>query len=390
MGELRIAARVRNSEVLASVKAAAATYRAHLIQWNDAFSADSNLKGADLVVLEAANSNTALHELQAAKEACPKAEIVVLAGAATSPEDMRRLFRAGARDVLGLPIAHDQLMSVLAEAIGPGRMSDNGAQVLGVIKASGGVGATTLAVNIAGYFANPPRIKKTDAQAPIKVAVLDFDLQFGSVALAMDLNPRKTIADILRTPKRLDSLFLDSVLERHRSCVNVLAAPPGLTPLDAMDGDIATSIVNVAAASHDLVIIEHPTGLTDWSGVLLRRADHLLLVSSPTVRSVSGARRILDAAADLKVEPSCWAMAFNRLASVLDGKDAIDQARRALNTSVLGALNEDESVQDAGERGRLIWDHAPNSRFTKDLRAMCGAINEKLVATSPPQRLPVR
>lgn len=378
MSELRIAARVRDAELLAGVKNAAATYRARLIQWTDALGADANLQDADLVVLEAANSNTAIDDFNIAKGTCPKAEIIIFAPSAATPEDIRRLFRAGARDVLGMPVVQDQLMSALGDAIGPGPMGDSNGFVLGVTKAAGGVGATTVAINLAGHFANPPRAKHGAGPAPLRVAIIDFDVQFGAAALALDIAPRKDLTEILRAPKRLDAHFLEGVLERHRSGVRLLAAPQTAIPLEAVDSGVAASIVNIAASTHDIVILELPVAMTDWTGALLRRADHLLLVSSVAVRSVAGARRMLDAAADLNVEPSRWSLAFNRLNNILDGKDVIDQAKRVLGAPVIGAFAEDAAVRAAGDRGRMIWEAAPNTRFAKDMRPFCAEIVKKL------------
>ena len=392
MSELRIAARVRDPDLLAGVKTAAATYRARLIHWTDALSSDPHLKEADLVVLEAANSNSAFDEFNSAKSACPRAEIVIFAPPAATPDDVRRLFRAGAKDVLGLPVAQEQLMSILSEALGPGPMGDSNGFVLAVAKSAGGVGATTLAVNVAGHFANPPRGKRGDRLDPLRVALLDLDIQFGASALALDVQPRKDVTEVLRSPKRLDAHFLDGVLERHRSGVRVLAAPQTAIPLDAIDSAVATSIVNVAASTHDIVIVELPMAMTDWTGALLRRADHVLLVSSAAVRGIAGARRILDAATDLNVDLSHWSLCFNRLNSVLDGNDIIDQAKRVLGVPVFGALGEDAAVRVAGDRGRMIWETAPTTRFAKDMRPLCVEITQMLEARAYPhtQRLPAR
>lgn len=390
MSELRIAARVRDADLLAGVKNAAATYRARLIHWTDTVGADANLQDADLVLLEAANSNTAIDDFNIAKGACPKAEIIIFSSSAPAPEDIRRLFRAGARDVLGLPVAQDQLLSALGDAIGPGAMSDSGGFVLGVAKAAGGVGATTIAVNLATHFANPPRGKRGERAHPLRVAIIDFDVQFGAAALALDIAPRKDLTEILRAPKRLDAHFFEGVLERHRSGVRLLAAPQTAIPLEAVDTNVAQAIVNVAASTHDLVILELPMAMTDWTGALLRRADHLLLVSSVAVRSVAGARRMLDAAADLNVDTSRWSLAFNRLNSLLDGKDVIDQAKRVLGAPVVAALGEDAAVRAACDRGRVIWDAAPNARFAKDMRPLCAEMAQRLDVRANPQRMPVR
>ena len=318
-------------------------------------------------ILEATTRDSALRDFEAARGACPRASVIIVATAATTPEDVRAFFRAGATDVIAAPASQEKLLATVAENLGPQVTSDSKATVIGFVRAAGGVGATTLASNIAGHFVNP-RGKRADQLEPLAVALLDFDLQFGDAALALDITPRADITDILRSPKRLDAHFLNGVLERHRTGVNLLAAPQKVVPLDAIDAEVALSIVNVAAATHDLVVLELPAAWTDWTGALLRRADHLILVSSAAVRGVAGARRVLDAAAEMNVEAGRWSLVFNRLSGVLDGNDIIDQARRSLGPQVLASIAEDPAVRVAADRGRLIWETAPNSRFAKDLR----------------------
>lgn len=391
MAEARIAARLEDASLLAGVKAAASAARARLVHWTGPIANDSNLKDSHVVVLETTAPEMALQELQAAKKACPNAQFIVLASASATPEDVRRLFRAGARDVLAPPVTNDQIMSALSEAIGPLDNGEARGAVLGIVKASGGVGATTLAVNIAGYFANPPQGKKEPRPDPVRVAILDFDLQFGDAALALDIIPRKDLTEILRTPKRFDAHFLDGVVERHRSGAHLLSAPQSIVPLEAIDASVALSIVDVAASRYDFVILQFPAAWTDWTGALLRRAERLLLVSAPTVRGVAGARRILDAAAEMNVDPAAWSIAFNRLNSILEGGDIVDQARRSLGAKVIGTLSEDAAVRAAGDRGRLIWESAPNARFAKELRQVCGELAQALkTSEQPAQRLPAR
>jgi pilus assembly protein CpaE len=343
-------------------------------------------------MLQASSANAALREFLSAKEICPNAETIVFVGPDASPEEVRKLFRAGARDVLSMPVANEQLMSSLGEAIGPGVSGEARGFVLGVVKAAGGVGATTLAVNIAGHFASPPRTKRGDRLDPTSVAILDFDLQFGGAALALDIAARKDITEVLRNPKRLDTHFLDGVMERHRTGVRVLASPTTIVPVDAMNSDVALAIADTAARSHDLVIIEFPAAWADWTGALLRRCDHLLLTSTAAVRGVAGARRILDAAGEMNVEASRWSLVFNRLNSILDGNDIVEQARRALGPAVLGSLMEDPAVRVAGDRGRMIWETAPTTRFAKDLRPICAEIMQMVESKQYPraQRTAVR
>jgi pilus assembly protein CpaE len=366
MIEPRIAARIQTPETLSWVKGAAATHHARFVTWADGARA-SDLADTNLIVLEATARETVLRSIESVRAAAPRASVLVVASSATSPEDVRAFFRAGVADVIAAPASQEKLLEAVGENLGPQSTGDARATVVAFVRAAGGVGATTLAANIAGHFVNP-RGKRADQLEPLDVALLDFDLQFGDAALALDVTARGDITDILRTPKRLDSHFLGGVLERHRTGVNLLCAPQKVVPLDAIDAEVALSIVNVAASMHDLVVLELPAAWTDWTGALLRRADHLILVSTAAVRGVAGARRVLDAAAEMNVEAGRWSLVFNRLSSVLDGNDIIDQARRTLGPPVLATIGEDPAVRVAADRGRLIWETAPNSRFAKDMR----------------------
>ena len=102
MSQVRIAARVRDADLLAGVKTVAATYRARLVHWTDTMSGAAGLHDANLVLLETPHPGAAMQEFHAAKGACPKAEIIIFAPAAATPEDVRRLFRAGAKDARNL------------------------------------------------------------------------------------------------------------------------------------------------------------------------------------------------------------------------------------------------------------------------------------------------
>lgn len=374
MREHRIVARVQDADVLAGIKAGAATYRARFTQLDGPVSRHANTADADVIVLElSADPAQAISEFESAKAACPSARLIVVVGPKATAEDVRRLFRAGAADVLSPPFTQDQILSAMSEAIGPVANRDQQGCVVAVVKAAGGVGATTIAANLAGHFASSAG-RRANRPDPLRVVLLDLDLQFGDAALAMDLVARASVTEILRTPKRLDIHFLDGVLEHHRSGVRLLAAPPQIVPLDAADPAVALSIVDIAAQSHDLVFVELPTAWTDWTGSLLRRADQLILVSTPSVRGVAGARRVLDAAAELNVEFGRWSLVFNKLNGILDGNDMIEQARRTLGPPLLGSIAEDPAARVAADRGRLIWETAPTSRFAKDMRAVCSEI----------------
>lgn len=383
MTDRRIVARVQDADVVAGLKAGAAAYRARFTQINSGQQPKGD--SADLVVLEVgADIGQTIAEMEAAKSSFPGAGLIIIARADTRPEDVRRLFRAGASDVLSPPVTQDQLLAAMSEAIGAAANGGSRGTVVAVVKAAGGVGATTIAANMAGFMASPVG-KRGETLTPRQVALFDFDIQSGDLALALDIRPRSSVTEILKSPKRLDTHFLDGVLEKHKSGVRLLPAPPSMIPLDAIDPGVALTIIETAAQSFEVVVIDLPSAWTDWTSTVLRRADTLMLVATPTVRGVAGARRVLDAAASLDVEANRWSLVFNRTHSMLDSKDIIDRARGALKAPVIGTISEDPAAREASDRGRLIWDMAPNSRFAKDMRPMITEV-ERLREQSQPEQ----
>lgn len=381
MNERRIVARVQDAEVVAGLKAGAAAYRARFIQLTGIPGHKSD--GAELFVLEAAaDIGATLAEMEAAKAAFPGVRLIIVARSETRPEDVRRLFRSGVADVLSPPVSQEQLLGAMSEALGAA--ANGGAQgaVVAFVKAAGGVGATSLAANIGGFFASPSA-RRGEQLKSRQTALLDFELQFGDAGLALDIRPRGTITEILRNPKRLDAHFLEGLLEKHRSGLKLLAAPSTMVPLDAMDAATALRIVETAAQQLELVLVDMPAAFTDWSSAILRRADHLIMVANPSVRGVAGARRVLDAAASLNVDIGRWSLVFNRAHGLLETRDVIDQARSALKVPVLAAVAEDAAAREANDRGRLIWDAAAGSRFAKDIRGMIAGLERVLDHAHP-------
>lgn len=379
--ERRIVARVQDADVVAGLKAGAAAYRARFIQLTGVSSLKQD--DAELFVLEATSDiGATLAELDAAKAAFPGVRLIVVARGDTRPEDVRRLFRAGATDVLSPPISQDQLLAAMSEALGAAANGGERGAVIAVVKAAGGVGATSIAANLGAYFASPVG-KRGEQNPPRRTALLDFDIQFGDAALALDLRPRGTITDILKNPKRLDTHFLEGLLEKHKTGLKLLPAPPAVIPLDALDSAVALSIIETAAQTHELVFLDMPYAFTDWTSTVLRRADHLLLVAGPTVRGAAGARRVLDAAASLDVDAARWSLVFNRAQGMLDTRDMIDHARSALKAQVLATISEDPAAREANDRGRTIWESANGSRFAKDLRGLAAAIERLSERTQP-------
>lgn len=221
----------------------------------------------------------------------PGIPVVATAPKATL-QDVRALMRMGVADFVPQPITRSDLQSALDHAArvhrGTGTPSDRHGQVISFLKAGGGMGATTLAVQAACALAAKAKSKDKS------VCLVDLDVQFGTVALYLDLDNRVGVADLLESPERLDSELLSSVIGQHESGVDVLAAPRDMLALDAVTPEFLATTLDKLRREYGTVILDLPPVWTPWSFKAMESSDVIVLVTQLTVAGVRQARRQLD------------------------------------------------------------------------------------------------
>ncbi|MBC6982418.1 hypothetical protein [Caulobacter sp. 17J80-11] len=331
-----------------------------------------------VLVLEVDAARTgAIEHFQAFVRALPECRIVAAARAANS-ETVRRLFRAGATDVVTAPFSADAFAASLADLF-KGETSAGGGSLIAVVKAGGGVGATLVAVNLAVLLQGGGHSKGAASKS---AALLDFDLQFGDAAAALDLQPRSTLVDILRARDRFDGRFLDGVLTPHASGLKVLAAPPTIVPSGVLDGGFAETVLHHATASHDVTVVDLPTVWSDWTLPVLRRADAVVLVARPTVSGALRARRVLDACEEARLDTPV-VFVLNGCAGPLEAIERSDRIGKSLGRPVDAALSLDAAAGRAADRGRPVVDAFPNTRLSRELRTVARKVELKLGEAGP-------
>lgn len=344
-------------------------------QVEEAASADPNTINGRAVACDALVVEIDLRSAAAAESfarlaaATPERKIIAAARNA-APEDVRRLFRAGAADVLTAPFTSAALEAALGEILHTSNSSTPVGRVITVIRGAGGVGATTVALNLAALAAQPERKGKRERKS---VAVLDLDLQFGDANVALNLQPRSTMVDVLHAEQRLDGRLLLSAMVEHSSGLRLLAAPPKLVPLDALSSDFAAKILAQSAKLHDYTFVDLPCGWSDWTLPILRRSSLLILLATPTVQGAVGAGRVLEALADAEVATPV-VLALNKLAGVVETFEKPSRIARSLSRRIDATLSFDATATRAFERGALLTEAFPNARLTRELRSLAAKL----------------
>ncbi|MEO6255885.1 MAG: pilus assembly protein CpaE [Sphingomicrobium sp.] len=206
---------------------------------------------------------------------------------------VRALVRAGAHDVIPLPLEIADLETSLAPVRDELAKTDlaniaSTTNLVNVIKSVGGVGATAIISQLATRFA------LSEARHGREACLIDLDVQFGDAAFQLGLRPKLSIMDLFDAGTRLDGMLLRSVTTQHQSGLHVVAAPPSMIPLESLTSEQVIEIIDLAKREFGTVFVDLPSNWTNWSLSLLAQSDLVLLVTELSVASLHRARRQID------------------------------------------------------------------------------------------------
>ncbi|MCV2882972.1 AAA family ATPase [Actibacterium sp. XHP0104] len=206
----------------------------------------------------------------------------------------------GVDDVLPVSISGADLHAAIDKALPrsaapvakrPGG-APGGGRIIAVAQARGGIGATTVAVNLACALAGRPHwFRKGDTS---RVALLDLDLQFGNANVLMDLEDNGAFRRMIEDGERPDAEYALGMVQRHESGVEVISAPVSVLPLNAVETDAIRALLTALQSQYDYVVVDLPRALVDWIEPVIRRADAVQVVTDLSVPSLRHAKRLID------------------------------------------------------------------------------------------------
>jgi pilus assembly protein CpaE len=239
----------------------------------------------NVIILESENdSEEILSSLDRFAEYCDAGTRVIVIGSMNDVRLYRELVRRGVSDYLISPI--DVLAAVRSvcglfsapEAKPVGR-------VIAVVGAKGGVGASTVAHNVAFSIAR---------DLTLDSVVTDLDLAFGTAGLDFNQDPPQGIAEAVFSPERVDTAFVDRLLAKCTDHLNLLAAPATLDRVYDFGADAFEAIFDSLRATVPCVVLDVPHQWSGWTKQTLVAADEILIVASPDLANLRNTKNICD------------------------------------------------------------------------------------------------
>jgi pilus assembly protein CpaE len=250
-----------------------------------AIEAYSNSSTPNVVVIETeGRDGEILTGLDSLAEVCDAGTRVVVIGRQNDVLLYRELTRRGVSDYLIAPVgALDVVRAVCGLFSAPDAKPVG--RIIAVVGAKGGVGASTVAHNLAWAIA---RDLKLDT------VVADLDLGFGTAGLDFNQDPPQGIADAVFSPDRIDTNFVDRLLSKCTDHLSLLAAPATLDRVYDFSSESFDSIFDALRATMPYVVLDVPHLWSGWTRRTLIAADDIVIVAMPDLANLRNAKNMLD------------------------------------------------------------------------------------------------
>lgn len=355
----RILAVARSSETEDEIRAAAADLEAGSVEYRVDRLADvaptifnSHVPDVLLIELGLQDPEELKHLSRLIKENEGRMAVVAT-GREMSLEDARLMMRLGVSDFVPRPMRAGDLTAAIrsaTEKLQPSMPAQSPTgSVVTFLRASGGIGATTLVVETAARFQAERKRDKP------RVCILDFDLQFGNAALSLDLTTTTGIDHVLEADGRVDDEFLAGSMVRHGSGIEVLAAPGQILPLDAMTPEMAGRIIHFARSHYDYAVIDMPFAWTAWTLDVVARSDLVVMVTELDVTSIARTRRQLDLLDGSHIEGVPVVVMLNRHRAKWSMRGRRKEAEKALGRPFDFVIGCDAATAAAArDRGLMV------------------------------------
>ncbi len=241
---------------------------------------DTDVEFPDVVIVElSGNNQETLADIKQFVEEHGEQTEVFTTFASEEIKLMPLMMRSGVRDVLPLPVSHQDLIVALSNTLArhrrsPTRAQDKKGAVMAFMSTRGGAGGPFLATNIA-YLLRTKFNRRT--------VLIDMDIQYGTTAYDLDIKSDGGVVEALRSPGRIDFVFLEALITRHSSGLDVLPAPADLSSWDGLSPKALSRLVSVLSGKYEHIVMNLPMYINDVVEQAMVLSNPIFLVTQDTI-----------------------------------------------------------------------------------------------------------
>jgi len=295
--------------------------------------------------------------------------LLVIAGN-DNHQQMRLAMQAGARDFFTDPVDSQELYKSLSRIIfDVHREQSKKGGVTAIVNAKGGSGASFIACNLAHM---------TSSLSDANVVLVDFDLQYGSQALNLDINPINSIVDALNDISKLDFDAINGYMTLHKSGLRLLSTHSEQIVLPGeVKAENAGQLLTLLISYYDQVFLDIPPQIDALFAILIERSDKVIIVIQLTLAHIRNANRLINI---LKSEFNFIAKNIHVVVNRYDGRGSssldLSQIESALQSGTIYTIaNDFNNAIQSSNLGSPIYDYAKNSPIVPALQQLLKVVN---------------
>lgn len=337
-----------------------------------------------LVVVDISQkTNISLNIISKLTTALKNIKIVVVSYDLDSDTVIRAL-RAGAREFLVKPLIENDFITSIEKMkdLILGNINDTTkCKVITTFSNKGGIGKTSIAVNLAVEIANMTKEK---------VALIDLNMQMGDITTFLNLDPSFDTTYVINNLDRIDETFLLSTLEQYnKSSLYILADPPDIEQAEFITSDDITTLINVLKNVFSYIIIDTNPGFDSKTITALDNSDLILLVSIINIPSIRNCQRCFELFKKLGYSKDKVKLIINRYMEADEIK--LEDVEEVLDHKVFFKIpNNYYTIISAINKGVPVSDAMPNSNIAKGFRQLAALLSDSYAyegkSTNPNKR----
>jgi len=310
----------------------------------------------NVIILETEGRSDILAGLDQLATVCDAGTRVVVIGSVNDAAPYRELVRRGVSDyVIGPVDTLDVVRSICSlfsasEAVAVGR-------IIAIVGAKGGVGASTVAHNVAWAIAR---------DLALDSVVIDLDLAFGTAGLDYNQDPTQGIANAVFSPDRLDTAYMDRLLSKCTEHLSLLAAPATLEQVYDFGANAFDSVFDTLRMTTPCIVLDIPHQWSGWTKRALVGADDILIVAEPDLANLRNTKNMLSLLKAARPNDRAPLYCLNQVGMPKRPEIGARGFAKTIESQPIAAIRFDPRLfGTAANNGQMIADLAAKHRTTE-------------------------
>lgn len=310
----------------------------------------------NVIVLETEPRGDILAGLDQLATVCDAGTRVVVIGKVNDVTLYRELVRRGVSDYVIAPVVTIDVVRSICGLFSAPEAKAVG-RIIAVVGAKGGVGASTIAHNVAWAIAR---------DLALDSVVADLDLAFGTAGLDYNQDPPQGIADAVFSPDRVDTAFIDRLLSKCTDHLSLLAAPATLDRVYDFGAEAFNSIFDTLRSTMPCIVLDVPHQWSGWTKRALIGADDILIVAAPDLANLRNTKNMYDLIKASRPNDRAPLYCLNQVGVPKRPEISASEFAKAIETPPIVTIPFDPQMfGSAANNGQMIAEIAASHRTTE-------------------------